>query len=83
MPKIKPYLMTVNIAGIRGEDRKGFYDVGDGDVEGGMIRILLNNGYDGPVGIINHDENRDAREGLLKQMRGLDHVLRELEEHRR
>lgn len=78
-PKIQPYLMAVNVAGIRADDHQRFYDVGDGDVEQEMIRTVLESGYEGPIGIINHDEHRDAREGLLSAIRGLDRVLNRLD----
>ena len=38
----------------------------------------MESGYKGPVGIINHDEARDARVGLLKQMSGLKKILKSL-----
>lgn len=69
----------MNLAGIKKTDSVGFYGLGDGDVESDMIRIILNSGYTGPIGIINHDENRDAMTGLMKEMEGLERVLRTIE----
>ena len=78
-PTIEPHLLAVNLAGIKKTDSVGFYGLGEGDVESDMIRIILNSGYTGPIGIINHDENRDARTGLMKEMEGLERVLRTIE----
>lgn len=77
-PRIKPHLMAVNVAGIRAADRKNFYGVGEGDTETEMLRMVLESEYDGPIGIINHDENRDAREGLVKEMTNLQRLASEL-----
>ena len=78
-PTIEPHLLAVNLAGIKKTDSVGFYGLGEGDVESDMIRIILNSGYSGPIGIINHDENWDARTGLMKEMEGLERVLRTIE----
>lgn len=77
-PRIKPHLIAVNVAGIRAADRKNFYGVGEGDTETEMLRMVLESEYDGPIGIINHDENRDAREGLVKEMTNLQRLASEL-----
>ncbi len=77
-PKIKPHLMAINIAGIRSDDKENAVGVGQGDREQHMIRIILESGYDGPIGIINHDENRDAKEALLSEIDGLQQVLTQL-----
>ena len=74
-PLIEPHLMALNLAGIKKSDTSSFYGVGQGNAEYEMIRIVLESGYSGPVGIINHDRNRDAREGLIREINGLDVVL--------
>src|SRR5690606_24866232 len=79
-PEIKPHLYALNIAGIRNSDQASFYDLGDGDVEEDLLRVVIESGYDGPVGIINHDAARDARVGLLKQMAGLKKLLESMDE---
>lgn len=77
-PKIKPHLYALNLAGIRASDDEQFYGLGEGDIEQRLIRIVLESDYDGPVGIINHDRQRDARVGLLKEMEGLKAILTDL-----
>ncbi len=79
-PRIKPHLMAINVAGIRSDDDKHAVGIGEGNVEQHMIRIILESGYDGPIGIINHDENRDAKEGLRSEIEGLRRVLKQIED---
>jgi sugar phosphate isomerase/epimerase len=76
-PKIVPLLMAVNLNGMR----KGgpmILPLGEGDSELGMLKIVRDSGYRGPIGILNHDENRDAEVGLRTNMLDLQKLLRDL-----
>lgn len=75
-PTLVPHLMAVNLAGIKSTDSIDFYGIGEGDAEYDMIQVVAESDYAGPIGIINHDHQRDAREGLLTDMAGLEKVLR-------
>lgn len=77
-PKIVPYLFAVNLAGLKSSDNQNFYPVGEGDVEEEMIRVVMQSKYNGPIGILNHDTNRDAKLGLETEMRGLQKVLKSI-----
>ncbi len=74
-PTLVPHLMALNLAGIKSSDSLDFYGIGEGDAEYDMIQEVLNSSYQGPIGIINHDEQRDARVGLMQEMEGLESVL--------
>lgn len=74
-PKIVPYLYAVNLAGLKAGDTESFYGIGEGDVEESMIEIVANSGYVGPIGILNHDRERDAKKGLETEMDGLKTIL--------
>lgn len=78
-PKIKPHLYAVNLAGLKKGDRENFFEVGKGNAEQEMIRIIKESDYDGPIGIINHDTQRDAKKGLEIQMTGLEQILDNME----
>ncbi len=81
-PTIVPYLYAVNLAGLKAGDTDLFYGIGEGDVEAAMIEIVANSGYEGPIGILNHDRERDAKAGLQHEMKGLQAVLKNLgDEH--
>lgn len=75
-PKMLPYLFAINLAGLKTGDTENFYGISEGDVEEEMIRTIKESDYSGPIGIINHDEKRDAKVGLVKEMEGLKQVLR-------
>ncbi len=74
-PKMLPYLLSVNIAGLKTGDRERFYRVGQGDLEKDMIRMVWESSYSGPIGIINHDTEEDAAVGLQTEMDGLKQLL--------
>ena len=44
-----------------------------------MIRTVVESGYDGPIGILDHREQLDARESLLENRDGLEWVRKEIE----
>lgn len=78
-PTLVPHLMALNLAGIKSSDSVNFYGIGEGDAEYDMIQVVAESDYAGPIGIINHDHQRDAREGLLTEMAGLEKVLRAID----
>ena len=65
--RMMPYLRYVNLNGMRREGPK-IIPLGEGDLEGGMIQLLLDKGYRGPFGLLGHVENADV-EVILKQNR--------------
>jgi sugar phosphate isomerase/epimerase len=76
-PKIVPHLMAVNLNGMK-KDAPMILNIGEGDRELGMLKIVRDSGYRGPIGILNHREDRDAEVGLRENMEGLKRLLREL-----
>lgn len=79
-PKIETYLFAINLAGLKKGNTEQFYGIGEGNVEEDMIRIISESDYRGPIGIINHDENRDAKVGLETEMEGLKEILNSIGE---
>lgn len=63
--RMLPYLKAVNLDGIRPEGPK-ILPIGQGTREQEMIRLLVQSGYRGPLGILGHVEDRDI-EGVLRQ----------------
>ena len=58
--KIKPYLSSVNLNGIRKEGKK-ILPIGEGNYETDMIKLLINEGFEGPWGILGHIKNEDVK----------------------
>lgn len=77
-PKIKPHLMALNIAGLKNGVTERFYRTGQGDIEKEMIRLVWKSGFKGPIGIINHDMEEDAENGLQIEIDGLKRILSEI-----
>ena len=74
-PKMLPHLLAVNINGMR-KDGPMILTVGEGDRELEMLKLVRSSGYKGPIGILNHMEERDAEVGLKANMAGLQKMLR-------
>jgi sugar phosphate isomerase/epimerase len=68
--KMKPHLLAINLNGMRREGPKILY-IGEGDQERKMMEEVRRSGYRGPIGILNHQTDVDAEEGLRRNMDGL------------
>lgn len=68
---IKPYLSAVNLNGMR-KDGPEILQIGVGDYESEMIRVLIEEGFNGPWGILGHVEDEDVRKILKGNMKGLN-----------
>ncbi len=76
-PKIVPHLMAVNLNGMK-KDAPMILTLGEGDRELGMLRVIRDSGYHGPIGLLNHRTDQDAEVGLRNNMAGLEKLLRQL-----
>lgn len=76
-PKLVPHLMAVVLNGMQ-KGGPDFITVGEGDRDLSMLKVIRTSGYRGPVGVMNHDENRDAELGLKSNIEGLKKVLRQM-----
>jgi sugar phosphate isomerase/epimerase len=76
-PKMLPYLTAVNINGMRKEGPM-IITLGEGDKELGMLRVMVESGYDGPVGIIGHTEGEDIKLVLERNLKGLEKLKKAL-----
>jgi sugar phosphate isomerase/epimerase len=70
LPRMLPHLRAVNLNGMRPEGPK-ILPIGAGSREAGMIRLLLESGYDGPLGILGHTEGEDVEQVLRRNLEGL------------
>lgn len=69
--KIKPYLSAVTLNGMKKEGPK-ILSIGDGNQEMDMIKLFLNEGFNGPWGVLGHVENEDVRQVLERNIDGLN-----------
>ncbi len=80
-----PYLDCLNLNGmVRDGEQTGrkILPIGNGDLDTDLIRTIINSGYQGPLGIINHtQENAEVR--LLQNFIGLKTIEAEIVAERR
>ena len=79
LAEMRPYLLCLNI---NGTNRQGGDDatqkiltLGQGELDGQILDWIAQVGYTGPIGILDHREQLDARESLQLNLDGLDKLL--------
>lgn len=78
--KMQPYLLCLNLNGMAGPktvqgNKNKIIPIGDGKHESAMIQTVINSGYDGPIGILDHRNEFDSKESLRLNIEGLEKVL--------
>lgn len=80
---VKPYLLCLNLNGMAdlsslvGNQNK-ILPIGKGVHEHDMIKEVLRQGYQGPIGILDHRSELDAELSLKQNLDGLDVLVNEL-----
>jgi len=80
MQLMKPYLYAINLNGMdRDGDKKGnkIMPLGQGELDLGLLRIIKDSGWQGPIGLLNHTEI-DAEARLKDNAAGLDWLVGQL-----
>lgn len=72
---MKPYLWAVNLNGMNPAGPK-ILTIGEGTEEAEMIEILVENGFNGPFGILGHREDADVEKVLQANLDGLKSILK-------
>jgi quinoprotein glucose dehydrogenase len=76
---MKPYLVALNLNGMGPEGEKQLIlPLGQGEFDLRLLREILDSGWHGPIGILNHTDE-DAESRLLDNLDGLDWLARQLE----
>jgi quinoprotein glucose dehydrogenase len=78
---MKPYLLCLNLNGMtRNGDKVGkkILPLGAGELDPGLLKIIRDSGYRGPLGILGHTMN-DAEEQLRDNLDGLDWLVPQLD----
>ncbi len=68
-----PFLSAVNINGLRKRGPK-IITLCQGNRELGMLRVIKESGYTGPIGILGHTEGEDIKVVLERNLEGLDQL---------
>jgi hypothetical protein len=69
-----PYLWTINLNGMRQEGPK-ILDIGLGNREADMMRMVAESGFKGTIGILGHVEDEDVNETLTRNLNGLRNLV--------
>lgn len=85
LEKMKPYLLCLNLNGMADPAAEDVSKstvkvkaIGTGEHEKEMIAAIIEQGYEGPIGILGHVATRDIEEVLRENIEGLEKILREL-----
>ena len=71
--KIKPYLSYVNLNGVKKQGPQ-ILAIGEGDHEFEMIKCLIDEGFNGPWGILGHIKTEDVQIVLERNIVGLNQL---------
>ncbi len=68
---LKPYLLCLNVNGMNDNAEPKILGIGRGVHEQEMIQVVIEAGYDGPIGILDHRNHLDAKDSLQENLDGL------------
>lgn len=77
-PQLKPYLHCLNLNGMNDGAHPKILAIGAGQHERAMIRVVLEHDYQGPIGILDHQESLDSKIALEANLEGLAKITKEL-----
>ena len=66
-----PLLLCLNLNGMNDNAQPKILPIGDGLHDHDMLKAVLASGYEGPIGILDHQETRDTEECLRENLDGL------------
>ncbi|HOD49999.1 MAG TPA: hypothetical protein PLM14_03835 [Candidatus Hydrogenedentes bacterium] len=75
---MKPYLLCLNLNGMNTGGEPKILPIGQGGHDTKLVRIILDSGYAGPIGILGHRPEIDAEVSLRENLGGLEKVLDEI-----
>ena len=76
---IKPYLHCLNLNGMNAGGSPKILALGKGQHEESMLKVLIDSGYEGPIGILDHQNQIDAEKSLLANLNGLESLLEKIQ----
>jgi hypothetical protein len=77
---MKPYLFCLNLNGMNDNAQPKILPLGQGRRELAMMKQIIDSGYCGPIGILDHRGDTDAEQSLQENLAGLRQLLRQLGE---
>ena len=74
---MQPYLHCLNLNGMNTGAQPKIMPLGQGQHDQAMLKVLIESGYEGPVGILDHQGHLDAKESLQDNLEGLEWLKKE------
>jgi sugar phosphate isomerase/epimerase len=74
---MKPYLLCINLNGMNDGATPKILELSHGQHDRLMLKTLIESGYDGPVGILDHRSELDSEIALRANLDGLDWLIRD------
>lgn len=68
---MKPYLLCLNLNGMNDRAEPKILTIGQGKHDARLLEMVATSGYEGPIGIIDHQNDRDAEHALRENLEGL------------
>jgi hypothetical protein len=81
LKKMRPHLLALNLNGmVKDGDKVGkkILPLGRGDLDLGLLKVIRDSGWRGPVGILNHTDH-DAEARLRDNLEGLEWLRAQLD----
>ena len=72
LAQMRPHLLCLNLNGMNTAAKPKILALGRGEHEAAMIRAVIGSGYDGPIGILDHQNQLDAKVALEQNLAGLE-----------
>ena len=72
---MKPYLLCLNLNGMNTGAKPKILPFGAGEHDGRLLEIVLESGYRGPIGVLDHRGELDAEKSLMENLDGLEKAL--------
>ena len=77
---MQPYLHCLNINGMNTAAQPKILAPGKGEHDKAMLQVLRESGYAGPIGILDHQSERDTEEVLRENLASLNELLQSTSE---
>ncbi|MFT4547411.1 MAG: sugar phosphate isomerase/epimerase [Pseudoalteromonas tetraodonis] len=72
---MKPYLLCLNLNGMNDDAEPKILALGEGKHEKWMLNIVIESGYEGPIGILDHQRELDSEKALKANLDGLTEMF--------
>lgn len=78
LAQFKPYLICLNLNGMNSGADPKILTLSQGEHDFAMLRTVVDSGYAGPIGIIDHRNEMDSELALSNNLKGLEWLRREI-----